>query len=428
MGLSDVNAATEQLGTATRILAILASFLLGLSSLKLRAWWRKPALWFSYTSIGELFLSLFLMIHAVQTSLLATYGYGPPMIGELTIPGRIIGLDLSTYPSPVLQTGFAAPFIIGLSSVLVIGIGEIYLFLHNQEPKLTSSELTKGFKEVHLTPPYHHIWVSTSEKALNPLGQDPEKLSDDQLGSSFSKLGETLAPGGVVSIVVPGWAAALSDRLLKILPWTGLHLERSEVIYRTPGKPENELVFRKPIVKTETLTLEVSAPIETVPSFVNEPDEPETEAPPEEAVAEPSWVGPQMTRQQRAMLKSATAVIERHKEPVAYRDLVNEVYMDLLDRKLEFESARQIENTLLSRLDKELIIVEGFDETSGRLVRKWWLGEQGVPEERKEPFNIWKRLAKATSPAIPKFRQLLHKFPVHHNRPRYKPRKHTDEE
>ena len=231
-----------------------------------------------------------------------------------------------------------------------------------------------------------------------------------------------------MSIVIPSWAEALSQRLLKILPWTGLLLERSEVIYRTPEKPENELVFRKPIVKTDTLTVEVSAPIETVPSFVSEPSEPETEAPPGENVAEPSWAGPQVSRLQQAMVKSATAVIERHKEPVAYRDLVNEVYMDLLDRKLEFESAKQIENSLLSRVDKELIIVESFDETTGRLVRKWWLGEQGIPEERKEPLNIWKRLSRITSPTIPKFKQLVHKLPLHRGKARYKPRKRVDED
>lgn len=368
------------------------------------------------------------MIHAVQTSLLAAYGYSPPLLGELMIPGQIVGLDLNVYQSPVLQTAFAGPFLIGLSSVLVIGIGEIYLFLHNQEPRILPSELTKGFKEVHLTPPYHHIWVSTSEKTLNPLGEDPQKLSDDELGSSFSKLGENLAPGGLVSIIIPSWAGALTQRLLKILPWSGLHLERSEVIYRTPEKPENELVFRKPIVKTDTLTVEVSAPIETVPSFVSEPSEPETEAPPGENVAEPSWAGPHMTRLQQSMVKSATSVIERHKEPVAYRDLVNEVYMDLLDRKLEFESAKQIENTLLSRLDKELIIVESFDETTGRLVRKWWLGEQGIPEERKEPLNIWKRLSRITSPTIPRIKQLAHRIPVHREKARYKPRKRVEED
>jgi len=428
VGLSDVNAATGQLGTATRILALLTSLILALSSLRPQAWWRKPALWFSYTSIGEVFLSLFLMIHAVQTSFLATYGYSPPIIGDMTIPGRIIGLDLTSYQSPILQTGFAASFLIGLSSVLVVSIGEIYLFLHNQEPRKYTSDLTKGFKEVHLAPPYHHIWVSTSEKTINPLSEDPEKLSDTELGFSFRRLGETLAPGGLVSIVVPGWAAALSERLLKILPWTGLHLERSEVIYRTPGKPENELVFRKPMVKTDTLTLEVSAPIENVPSFVSDPASQETEEPPVEAAAEPAWTGPQMNRLQQAMVKSATTVIERHKEPVLYRELVNEVYMDLLDRKVQFESARQIENTLISRVDKELTIVEGFDETNGRLVRKWWLGEEGVPEERKAPFNIWKRLSKITSPTIPKFKQLLHKVPVHRTRSRYNKKKRREDE
>ncbi len=94
------------------------------------------------------------------------------------------------------------------------------------------------------------------------------------------------------------------------------------------------------------------------------------------------------------MLSSAVKVIERMGEPVLYRELINEVYMDLLDREVSFESVNQIEVTLLQHAGKELAIIEQLDETGATVVRSWWFGEIGMRNEKGLAEGLRAKLSK----------------------------------
>src|SRR5260370_38636848 len=76
------------------------------------------------------------------------------------------------------------------------------------------------------------------------------------------------------------------------------------------------------------------------------------------------------------MLKTAVEVISHHQEPVPYRELLNQVYMDLVDKKVDFDSARQIEGTLLSHNGREIVLIEEAGTANDRVVKKWGLGGQ----------------------------------------------------
>src|SRR5439155_1476169 len=113
------------------------------------------------------------------------------------------------------------------------------------------------------------------------------------------------------------------------------------------------------------------------------------EPPPVLEIAQtPTWRNARMTRPERAILKSAVTTITARQEPVPYRELLNQVYMELVDKKVDFDSARQIETTLLNHNGREILLIEEADETETRVLQKWWLGEQQVAPEkaRRIPF------------------------------------------
>lgn len=358
------------IGAITRLLLLGASVLLGLSAFRQNAWWRKTVQWFTLSALAEVFLSFTLLVHASRVAMFNAYGRETPILGTQILYGNILGRDLAFYTNPSLTASFALPFYLGLLSMAIVGATQLARAARGMGEILIASGLTRGAKEVHLAPPYQHVWVSSADQDLNPLNADPDSMSDDQLATNFEKLNKTLQPGGILKIIIPAWAASLGDRLLRLVPWAGFRVEKSEITYRESGRPEHELMFRKPIVVGgETLEVEIEQRAE-------EAIQPST-PPVTDMDTEPSWTAP-MTKQERTMLKTAATIITRNKEPVPYRELINEVYMELLDRKIEFDSARQIENTLLQRVGRELAIVEEPDETGTRIARKWWLGDRGV--------------------------------------------------
>jgi len=412
------------IGGLARLLLVTSSILLGLSALRPNAWWRKIVQWFSLSSLTGVFLAFTLLVHASRTAMLNAYGGEIPLLGTQTLYGNILGLDLAQYTNPSLTATFSLPFYLGLLSLAIVGGVELAGTLRGPEELAMASELTRGAKEVHLAPPYQHIWLSSADLDLNPLSRDPDRQTDDQLAVSFEKLNKTLRPGGILKIILPAWAASLSERLLRLVPWTGLNLEKSDVVYRTAGKPENELVFRKPIAKGETEPQQEpenvyeSSPPESPLTLALESAE-QTAPPAVAAVAEPAWVQPSMTRLEKTILKTSASIITRHKEPVLYRQLLNDVYMELLDRKIEFESARQIENTLLKHAGRELVIIEELDETEAgtKVSRKWWLGDQRIEQDS----------GRLRGRKLPSVLQFLKKW----QRPRpsgYKPKKRKDED
>lgn len=413
------------LGSVTRVLLAVTTLALALGAFWPKTVWRKPVFWLSLSTLMELYLSFALLLHSAQVTLLDAYGTIPPLSGNAVIQGRITGLDFSTFLNPTISSTITAPFFLGLASIALLGGSETLRFLLNPKFEPITSELMKGLSGVYLSPPYQHAWFTSTDQSLNPLNQDPDNLADDELATSFERLLERMQPGGLVSIILPAWAGGLNDRLVRVVPWTGFHLEKSELIYRVPGKPENELVFRKPagtrLVKQEQAAGELSTPIETVAVGAAE-----VEAPPlTDVIEEPLWAEPQLSRREMAMVKSAVSAIERRKGPVPYKELLNEVYMDLLDKKVNFESAKQIETTLVKHIGRELAIIEDLDEVSAKIVRNWWLGERALHNEKRS-VNLWTRLSNAKR-RIPKVKELLVKWPRRQHSG-YRPRRHADQD
>jgi len=123
------------------------------------------------------------------------------------------------------------------------------------------------------------------------------------------------------------------------------------------------------------------------------------------------------------MLKSAVAIIAARGEPVPYRELLNQVYMELVEEKVDFESAREIETSLLKHNGREVLLVQEADETGTRTIQKWWLGDQKVAPTREHKIPIIGKMSRPR-PRLPSPRGLLTRF----QRRRYKPQKTRDEE
>jgi len=408
-------------GALTRILLILCSLALLASSLRPTAWWRPIATWLGLASLTELFFSLLLLVHAGQAGLLAAYGANPPTSGTILYPARVIGTDLSTYQSPSLTASFNLDFYLGLLSLTIVGTGTILKML--QERGILAASAIPGVKEFFLIPPYRHAWISTGDRDLNPLSQDPENTTDDQLLDSFGKIYRTVQPGGIISIILPSWASTLGDRFQKLLTWTGFSVEDTETIYRAPGKPETQLRFKKPLspsgsdVQDPEKTPVLEQAIESESSF---PD-----IPPQLTVStQPDWGLTKMTKEERAMLRSALSILSKSREPMPYHELLNQVYMELVERKVQFDSARKIESTLLKHSGQELSLTEETDEQGLKSVKRWSLGTDDLSPDHEGKVSIFRKLS-SHRPRVPPVMRLLKKW---QRKPKYRPRASREEE
>jgi len=390
------------LGSFTRTLVLLGFLAFFAASIRPTAWWRNLAVYFGLSSLAELYLSFILMYYWAETAFVSTFGILPPQYGTTTFQANVLGLDLNYYSSPLVTATFNIPFYLGFLSVaLVMGRAFVRLLHDRAIQAITALFPGGGIHDVYLTPPYQRIWFSSRNQELNPMRGDPENVNDDEFLVSFEKLYDTVEPGGSLSIILPDWAANLADRFEKLMPQTGFIIEKTGTLYRTPGKPENELRFRKPL--TESVA---EAPPEPAPTLeqaplqqgLEPPDKP-AQAPPVspqpivesdnstpppvlEIIEKPAGMDIKMTRLERSMLKAAIRTIAERKQPVPYRELLNQVYMDLVDHKMEFDSARQIENTLLNHNGREIVLLEETEDNGARVVKKWWLGDQKISPSR----------------------------------------------
>ncbi len=248
-GIPATTTLASVLGAFTRVLLILCALALLVSSLRPTVLWRPLAVWLGLASLTELFFSLLLFVHAGQTALLALYGTNPPTSGTISYPARVVGTDLNTYQNPSISAAFNLDFYLGLLSLTIVGTGTILKML--QERGLLAGAIP-GVKEFFLTPPYRQVWLSTNDRTLNPLSQDPETTTDDQLLASFGKIYQTVQPGAMISIILPTWASSISDRFQKLLKWSGFSIEDTGTIYRAPGQAETQLRFKKPLVPQES--------------------------------------------------------------------------------------------------------------------------------------------------------------------------------
>jgi hypothetical protein len=416
VGLPATSASANVLGSFTRILLFFGFVALAAASIRPTAWWRNLAVYVGLSSLAELYLSFLMMYYWAESAFVVAYGIVPPYSGTVALPGRILGLDLNFYSGPFVTAAFAVPFYLGfLSFSLVMGRGIIKI-LQDRTLKVLATLLPGGgIHDVYLTPPYQHIWFSSGDREFNPLATDPEKLNDDELLVSFQKLYDTVEPGGSFSIILPAWATGVGDRFQRLMPNTGFTIEEAGIIYRVQGKPENELRFRKPLQELDEKSQPASSAshdAEPVPPF---PDRSslddgavESPGPPVLEIAEESPRIPvKLSRLERSIVKAAVELISRHQEPVPYRELLNQVYMDLVDRKVDFDSAREIETTLLNHNGREILLLEETDVARARVIRRWRLGEQKLAPEKKARTSLLRRIS--TKPKLPSVRLLRKK-------------------
>ena len=421
-GIPPTNPFASILGAFTRILLLLCSLALLLSSLRPTVWWRPLAVWLGLASLTELFFSLLLFVHAGQTALLTVYGTNPPTSGTISYPATIVGTDLNTYQNPSISASFNLDFYLGLLSLTIVGAGTILKML--QERGLLASAIP-GIKEFFLTPPYRQVWLSTNDRTLNPLSQDPENTTDDQLLASFGKIYQTVQPGAMINIILPTWASSISDRFQKLLKWSGFSIENTETIYRAPGQPETQLRFKKPLVPQEPGLEEPDASTALAQAIETESSLPDV--PLQLTVhSQPDWTQRVTTKPERAMLKAALSIISQRKEPVPYRELLNQVYMELVEKKVDFDSAKQIETALLKHAGGELVLTEERDEQGQMTSRKWSLGEEEPSPEPHGRLSIFNRLSghRTNAPTVVHFLRKWQRKP----RQRYKPRAQREEE
>src|SRR6266704_2665482 len=283
LGLPPTVSAANNLGSFTRVLLILGSLALFAASIQPTSWWRNLAVYFGLSSLVELYLS-FVLIY---------------------------------YSAPLVTASFYFPYYLGFVSLgLVVGRSLIKI-VHERAFQVLTALLPGGrIHDVYLSPPYQHVWFSSNDKEFNPLGKDPQVLNDDELLVSFQKLFDTVEPGGSLSIILPDWATTLGDRIEKLMPVTGFEVESSGLVYRVPGRPENQLRFRKPVRQQSASPIVKPAIEEPTPvSPFLPPTMPaekalDLEPPPVLEIAQtPTWRNARMTRPERAILKSAVTTI-----------------------------------------------------------------------------------------------------------------------
>ena len=431
LGVPNTVPGADLIGTVARIGLGLASVALVWQSFFPLSLWRKTVFWSSMSSLAGVFLCFALLLHSTRLILLQQYGVAPTLAGDSVIPGVVLGTDLVAYASPTITSSLSMTFLVGLVGFLVLGGSELAGYLFGPRFRLDVPGLMTGLTGAFLSPPYQHAWLTSNDSGLNPLGQDPDRLTDDQLALSFEKLLRVLQPGALVSVILPPWATRLGNRLVKIVSWTGFDLENSQVIFRSPGRAENELVFRKPAVSEHADMVKQDEQVEPVEEqepmeapkppqwglsgdldnsmpgdedLTNDLYEPgvprDTEGPHlEEQIEEPVWAQPELAPQELAIVTSAVKVIERTAEPVEYKGLIMQVYMDLVDREINFESVKQIEEILVQHAGREVSIFDQLDQTGANVVKYWWLGESAVQTEtrvakklRGKLFSLGKRV------------------------------------
>jgi hypothetical protein len=119
-GLSTSTFFSVPLGSFTSILLIISLIALGASSFHPGTGWSKLAVYFSLSSMTELYLSFLLMYHGALTMLLGVYGVLPPYFGTSRLLANVVGLDLTNHPNPSVTASFSLPFYLGFLSIGLI--------------------------------------------------------------------------------------------------------------------------------------------------------------------------------------------------------------------------------------------------------------------------------------------------------------------
>jgi hypothetical protein len=436
VGLPSTVPFANGVGAFTRTFLLVGFIMLFAAGLRPTAWWRNLAVYFGISSLAEVYLSFLLMYYWAETAFFNAYGVVLPLSGTAALAANVVGLDFVYYASPLVTASFNLPYYVGFLSIGLVSGRALIKILHERAVQVLAALVPGGaIHDISLTPPYQRVWFSNADDEYNPMRKYLGGAGDDQLLVSFEKLFETVEPGGSLSVILPEGATVLTDKLEKMMPEIGFIIEETRAINSPQGKPEIELRFRRPTAEqaptTENPSTEQGSLLETpatgsvasletvenvsemlpaqAPTGSKLEEVPvEKESPPMLEMVQQSLVPGQrrMTRLERTMLKSAIRVINEHHQTVSYRELLNEVYMDLVDQRVEFDSARQIETTLLGHNGQEIVLVEESDGPGRRVVKKWGLGKQKLKSERGRKIPGLNRV-RAVTPKITSIRKII---------------------
>src|SRR5467141_4959331 len=424
-GLGVTTPAAVAIGVLTRTLVGIASLLLIISSIKPTVWWNNLAQWFNITAAVQMFLSLAILINTARQEILAEYGILLPLYGRTRFPANVLGLDLRFYPSPIVTAGFNPLFYAGVFCVGLVTM-ERLMSLRSMEVLSRIGEI----RELDLLPPYRRVWLASDDKGLNPLSEDPEGVSDEHLMVSFGNIFRTVEPGGIVRILLPSWAGWVGDRIRGLIKSVGFNLETTTVVHEQ-GQDEIELRLKKPVESIKPVrqtaeafkgSMEQSDMVSNREPLiggleVNVAEALVEEAPPIQVQSSMVDLKPQVWSHSRqvnkreiAMVRSAAIVIVNHGSPVEYRELLSQVYRDLLEHSSgDFGWIREIEGALLRHAGQELLLIE--EESQDRVLRNWSIGEEPVadsPAPQWEKLERMKTIAKLAETRMKGLREKLH--------------------
>jgi hypothetical protein len=100
--------------------------------------------------------------------------------------------------------------------------------------------------------------------------------------------------------------------------------------------------------------------------------------------------------------------------------------MELVEKKVEFDSARQIETALLKHAGGELVLTEEQDQQGQVTSRKWGLGGEDLSPEPHGRRSILNKLSghRTGTPTVVHFLRKWNRKP----RQKYNPRKRREDE
>src|SRR5256712_585188 len=150
-------------------------------------------------------------------------------------------MGLRVFPTAVVTAGFSGLFYAGVFCLGLVTM-ERLMSLRSIEELFRIGDI----RELDLVPPYKRVWMTSGDKGLKPLSEDPERVSDEQLMVSFGNIFRTVEPGGIVRILLPSWAGWVGDGIRGLIKSVGFNLETATVVHEQ-GQDEIELRLKKPV-------------------------------------------------------------------------------------------------------------------------------------------------------------------------------------
>jgi DNA modification methylase len=73
------------------------------------------------------------------------------------------------------------------------------------------------------------------------------------------------------------------------------------------------------------------------------------------------------------VLESVTRIIIEKNEPIAYQDILNEIFVELVRKRALVRAGKNPEEIMIEHLNQEFILIDILDETGNKIGSKWWV-------------------------------------------------------